>query len=145
MKQQKFWIAVISNEHAQRGIEGNFIQVCHGKPAPLKRMQKDDWMVIYSPKLSMDGDEKCQRFTGIGQVLDDEVYPYQMSENFIPFRRNIGFQECRETSILPLINDLDFILNKKSWGYPFRFGFFEIQESDFNLISSKLLEYEISR
>lgn len=143
MKKQKFWIAVVSKDHADRGISGNFIQVCHGKQAQLKRMHKDDWLIIYSPKTAMMNNEKYQKFTGIGQVIDDEVYPYQMSENFVPFRRNIDFQSCCETSILPLISELDFIPNKKSWGYPFRFGFFEIQESDFNLISSKLLEYEI--
>ncbi len=67
-----------------------------------------------------------------------------MTENFNPFRRNIDFFECKECSIIPLINDLEFIINKKSWGYPFRFGFFEIKENDFNLISSKMLHYEIS-
>ena len=145
MKKQKFWIAVISKEHALRGIEGNFTQVCHGKQGPLKRMTAGDWLVIYSPKLTMNGTDKLQCFTGLGQVADDVVYPFAMTETFIPFRRNITFEPCQETSILPLINELEFIPNKKSWGYPFRFGFLEISENDFNLISSKLLKYEISR
>jgi len=46
-----------------------------------------------------------------------------------------------DVSILPLINDLDFIQNKKSWGYPFRFGFFEIKQHDFDLISSQMLQH----
>ena len=91
----------------------------------------------------MEGDQKCQSFTAIGQTMDEDVYQFKMTENFIPFRRNIKFHECQETSILPLIEDLEFIKNKKSWGYPFRFGFFEINENDFNLISSQMLKYEI--
>jgi len=63
---------------------------------------------------------------------------YQMTNDFKPFRRNIEFMECEETPISPLVKDLDFIPNKKLWGYPFRFGFFEIKENDFNFITSKM-------
>ncbi len=136
----KYWVAVISKEHAMRGVSGGFIQVCHGKQAPLKRMKQGDGILIYSPKLAMNGTDKLQSFTGIGEVTDEEVYPFKMTEDFVPFRRNIKFYDCNEISILPLITDLEFIQNKKSWGYPFRFGFFEINKNDFNLISSVLLK-----
>ncbi len=143
MSTEKYWVATISKEHTQRGVNGNFIQVCHGKQAPLKRMKKGDYLLVYSSKQTFEGNEKCQSFTALGQVIDDEVYPFQMSENFKPFRRNIKFIECLETPILPLINELEFIPNKKSWGYPFRFGFFEIKENDFNRITSKMMKNEI--
>jgi hypothetical protein len=143
MRQTKFWVAVVSKEHATRGANGGFIQVCHGKQAPLKRMQKGDRILVYSPRLSMQGTEKCQSFTAIGQATDDAVYPFQMSQDFIPFRRNIQFQECKEVSILPLIKELGFITNKPAWGFLFRFGFFEIPERDFNLIADKMLENEV--
>ncbi|MGZ3834402.1 MAG: EVE domain-containing protein, partial [Mucilaginibacter sp.] len=58
---------------------------------------------------------------------------------FIPYRRNINYYDCTEAPIIPLINELDFIPNKNSWGYPFRFGFFEIGEHDFKLLKGKLL------
>lgn len=139
MSTTKYWVAAISKEHAMKGTVGGFIQVCHGKQSPLKRMKKGDYLLIYSSKLTMEGSEKCQAFTAVGQVKDDEVYPFQMTENFNPYRRNIDFFNCTETPIIPLISDLEFISNKKSWGYPFRFGFFEIREKDFTLISSKML------
>lgn len=135
----KYWIAVVSKEHAMRGVEGGFMQVCHGKSAPLKRMKKDDYLIVYSSKITMEGNEKCQSFTAIGKVKDDNVYQFQMSENFIPFRRNIEFLESKECSIIPLIEKLTFITNKKSWGYPFRFGILEINENDFNLIAKNML------
>jgi hypothetical protein len=142
MSTTKYWVAAVSKEHTMRGVTGSFMQVCHGKQAPLKRMKKGDYLVVYSSKITMEGNEKCQAFTAIGRVNDDDVYQFQMTEDFKPFRRNIDFLECQESSIIPLINDLEFIPNKKSWGYPFRFGFLEIQEKDFNLISSKMLQNE---
>ncbi|MBI1770687.1 MAG: EVE domain-containing protein [Bacteroidetes bacterium] len=145
MQMSKYWVAVGSKEHTMRGVSGGFMQVCHGKPAPLKRMKADDWIIVYSPKLSMEGEEKCQAFTAIGQTTDENVYQFQMSKDFIPFRRSIKFYDCSDTSILPLIEKLEFIQNKNRWGYPFRFGFFEINEHDFNLISSQMFTYEIAR
>ncbi|HEU4496461.1 MAG TPA: EVE domain-containing protein [Flavobacterium sp.] len=142
MSQTRYWIAAVSREHAMRGIAGSFTQVCHGKEAPLKRMKKGDYLIVYSSKITMEGNEKCQAFTAIGQVEDDEIYQFQMTESFNPYRRNINFLNCRETPILPLIVQLEFIQNKTAWGYPFRFGFFEIQKKDFKLISSKMLGNE---
>ncbi len=142
MSNHRYWIAVVSKDHAMRGRSGGFMQVCHGKEAPLKRIKPDDWLIVYSPKLSMDGDVKLQSFTAIGRAMDEDVYPFQMTPNFVPFRRNIKFFDCAEVSILPLINQLDFIENKSRWGYPFRFGFFEIKEHDFSFIKSKMLQNE---
>ena len=136
---KKYWIASLSKEHALLGAEGNFIQVCHGKKAPLQRMKKGDSIVVYSSKEKMNSTEKLQHFTAIGTVTDDLVYPFKMTDAFIPFRKNIAFYDCRECSILPLIDHLDFIENKKFWGYPFRYGHFEISEKDFNLIASNML------
>lgn len=140
MSAERYWIAVVSKDHTMRGVVGGFMQVCHGKEAPLKRMRPNDWVIFYSPKLSMNGDEKCQSFTAIGRVANERVYQFQMAEDFIPHRRDVNFYQCDEVSILPMIDELSFIQNKKSWGYPFRFGFLEITESDFNKICVKMLE-----
>jgi hypothetical protein len=140
MSSIRYWVAAVSKEHTMRGVAGSFMQVCHGKQAPLKRMKKGDYLLVYSSKITMEGNEKCQAFTAIGKVMDDDVYQFQMTENFKPFRRNIDFMPSQESSIIPLINDLEFIVNKKSWGYPFRFGFLEIKEKDFNLIASKMFQ-----
>jgi hypothetical protein len=142
MRAQKFFIGAVSREHTKRGESGGFMQVCHGKQAPLKRMQKGDWIIFYSSKISMQGEEKCQAFTAIGQACDADVYAFEMSPEFVPFRRNVSFYPCEETAIAPLIPHLEFIPDKKHWGYPFRFGFFEIGEKDFHLIASHMLPNE---
>ena len=142
MNMTTYWLAVISKGHAMRGVKGGFIQVNHGKEASLKRIGSNDWVVVYSPKLSLEGAVKCQAFTAIGQATDDPVYQFQMTNTFIPYRKNVHFYDCSETPILPLIDQLDFIQNKKSWGFPFRVGFFDIQEKDFMLIRSKMITDE---
>ena len=132
--QPKYWIVVASKDHIQRGVEGGFIQAGHGKLAPLKRMQQHDRVLCYSPKQTLEGDEKCQAFTALGEVADEEIYQQKVSEEFIPYRRKVKFSDTQDTSIVHLIPDLGFIKNKKSWGFPFRMGFFEIQKDDFDLI-----------
>ncbi|MEO7210752.1 MAG: EVE domain-containing protein [Chitinophagaceae bacterium] len=139
----KFWIAVISKDHTMRAVEGGFIQLSHGKEAPLKRLHAGDWMLIYSSKLIMNGNEKCQSFTAIGRVRDEEIFIAEMNENFKPFRRKVQFFDCEFISIIPLIEKLSFIKNKKSWGFPFRFGFFEVNKEDFLLIAQDMVTESI--
>lgn len=136
----KYWIVVASKDHVARGVEGGFMQANHGKLAPLKRMKPDDRVVFYSPKETLEGDQKCQAFTAIGQTSDDEIYQVKMSDEFIPYRRNVKFIKAQDVSILPIIESLDFIKNKKSWGFPFRMGFFEIGKEDFEKISKEMLK-----
>ena len=139
----KYYIAVVSKDHTVRAVAGGFIQACHGKKTPVAKMGKGDWIVVYSSRLSMNGIDKCQAFTAIGRANDDLVYQYEMSDEFKPYRRNIDFYNCCEISILPLIDQLDFITDKRSWGFPFRYGFLEIGQADFQLISSQMIMHEI--
>jgi predicted RNA-binding protein len=136
----KYWIVVVSKDHIARGVEGGFMQANHGKEAPLKRMDIGDGVIFYSPKKTYGGNEVLQAFTAIGEVADDKIYQHKMADDFIPYRRNINYFKCQETPIAPLINELDFIENKTSWGYKFRFGFFEIPERDYKLIRSAMIE-----
>ena len=135
----RYWIVVVSKDHISRGVSGGFMQANHGKQTPLKRLTTNDWVIFYSPKLTYSGNEPCQAFTAIGQVADDKIYQHKMSDDFVPYRRNIKYYECKEAPIVPLIENLNFIQNKSSWGYPFRFGFFEIQQHDFELIKTQML------
>ncbi len=135
----KYWIIVASKEHVKSGVHGGFAQACHGKATPLKKMKKGDYVIYYSSKTYFNKNEKCQEFTAIGKVKNDIVYAFQMSPEFCPFRIDIEFFKAKDISILPLINDLDFIQNKQKWGYPFRWGTLQINEHDFKLISNLML------
>ncbi|WNC17830.1 EVE domain-containing protein [Brevibacillus brevis] len=135
---QRYWIGVVSKSHVLRGVTGGFAQLCHGKAAPLKRMRRGDWLIYYSPKTDMHGGEPLQAFTAIGQVADDDVYEYPMSEGFVPYRRNIDYAACTEVRIHSLLHQLSFTKGNRNWGYLFRTGHFEIDRTDFSLISSAM-------
>lgn len=130
-----YWIAVASREHVFRGIKGGFIQVCHGKQGPLKRMKEGDWILYYSPTEQFQKDNPCRRFTAIGRITQEEPYEFHMSENFIPWRRNVIFLDGKELPIVPLIGKLSFISDKQRWGFPFKRGCFSINEKDFQMIA----------
>lgn len=140
---QKYWVSTVSREHVLVGVKGKFSQVCHGKKGPLARMKKGDWIIYYSPKISMSEKAQCQRFTAIGKIADDTIYQFKMSENFIPFRRNVNYlNEAREQPIRPLLDELSFTQGKKNWGAVFCFGIFQIPQSDFDLIYQKMIGEE---
>lgn len=134
---RKNWIAVASAEHARRGYAKamGFMQVCHGKCAPLKRVLAGDRVAYYSPTLAMGGKDKFQRFVSIGVVQAGEPYAFDMGGGFVPFRRDLAYVVAREASILPLLDDFEFVENRQRWGYKFRFGLFEVSDHDMRLIA----------
>jgi hypothetical protein len=138
--QTKYWIVVVSKDHMMNGVKGGFMQANHGKSSSLKKLHTGDWVIFYSPKQNYISNEPLQAFTAIGQVTGEELYQHKISEDFIPWRRNVKYNKCDEAPIAPLINELDFIENKKAWGYKFRFGFFEIGEKDFKVIKSAMIK-----
>ncbi|MGE0009704.1 MAG: EVE domain-containing protein [Candidatus Babeliales bacterium] len=135
---KKYWIAVASREHVKMGVKGGYAQVCHGKGAPLKRMAPGDWIIYYSPVEIFGEKTPCRKFTALGMINKKDPYEFCMSADFTPWRRDVTFKSAQDVSIEPLINDLDFIKNKKSWGFPFKRGCFEIADQDFKLIAHNM-------
>jgi hypothetical protein len=132
------WINTVSRDHVSRGVAGGFTQANHGKLAPLRRLARGDLIAFYSPKTVYPQGDPLQAFTALGRVLDDEPYQIEVSPESQPYRRNVEFLDCAETSIRPLIEHLDFIEDKKRWGFRFRFGLFRIDEHDFEVIHAAM-------
>ena len=136
----KNWIAVASADHARRGrdeIVPGFMQVGHGKLAPLKRVQPGDRVAYYSPTVTMGAKDGFQSFVSIGIVQPGEPYAFDMG-GFVPFRRNVSYLKSNEASILPLLDDFEFVENRSRWGYKFRFGLFTISDHDMRLIAQAM-------
>ena len=135
------WIAVASAEHARRGCATparGYMQVCHGKCAPLKRVLPGDRVAYYAPTLTMGGKDKCQRFISIGLVQAGEPYAFDMGGGFVPFRRDVAYLPAQEVSILPLLDQFEFVEVRSRWGYKFRFGLFKIGAGDMRLIAQAM-------
>jgi predicted RNA-binding protein len=135
---RQFWVGVVSREHVLRGVEGGFIQLNHGKRAPLQRLHAGDGLVMYSPRTSYPSGESLQRFTAIGVVVTGEIYQVEMSEDFKPHRVDVNFFKSTEVPIKALIERLSFIKNKTSWGAAFRFGYINVPAADFLLIAKAM-------
>ncbi len=134
----KYWVNTVSKNHVLKGIEGGFTQADHGKNTRLKTLGKGDYLVFYSPRTEYKGGVPLQAFTGIGQIIDEAPYQVEMEPCFHPWRRKLKFVEHNEAPIRKLIEDLGFIKDKKHWGYPFRRGLFEVNQSDFSLIANAM-------
>ncbi len=138
-KTAKFWIGVACKEHVENGIKLGICQFCHGKSAPAKRLSRGDFVIYYSSKVTMEGSELYQKFTAIGKVIDDMPYQVDMGDGLKPFRRNISYFDAKHIDIKSLVSLLDFIKNKASWGYVFRYGFLEIDQRSFEIIATHML------
>ena len=134
----KFWINTVSRDHVAIGKKSGIVQAGHGRNASLQRLHKEDFVLFYSPKAYLPDGEPLQSFTAVAQITGDNIYQVIVSETFKPFRINAKYLDCRETPIHPLIDKLDFIKNKKFWGYPFRFGLFEISQIDFEFVAKHM-------
>lgn len=129
----KYWINTVSKDHVMVGKEKGFVQAGHGKEAPLRKLQTGDYTIFYSPKTSLQNGKQVQAFTAVAKIKEN-IYRVIINENFQPFRKNAEYETCKEVPLRPLIEQLEFITNKKHWGFKFRFGLFEINQHDFELI-----------
>jgi len=132
------WIAVASAEHVRLGRAAGFMQVCHGKAAPLRRVRPGSRVVYYSPSEQFGGKDRLQAFTALGVVRDVDPYQFDMGGGFCPFRRDVAWLEARPAPIKPLLERLEFTKGLRNWGQKFRFGLFAITASDMAIIADAM-------
>jgi predicted RNA-binding protein len=137
MMTKRYWVVVASQDHVMQGVSLGIAQSGHGKRTRLEKMHKGDGIVFYSPKAAFDGKEPLHAFTAIGVVADGEIFQVEESPDFKPFRRRVNYQRTGEVRIKPLINELDFVRDKRSWGFTFKFGLVEIERHDYEMILAK--------
>ena len=53
MRETRFWIGVASAEHCCRGVEGGFVQLGHGRAAPVQALAPGDGIALYAPREGM--------------------------------------------------------------------------------------------
>ena len=136
------WIAVASAQHARRGCAtpgAGFMQVCHGKAAPLRRVQAGDRVAYYAPTVTMGGKDKLQAFVSIGIALPGAPYAFDMGGGFVPFRKDVAYVPAQEAPIAPLLDSLEFVMeDRMRWGAKFRFGLFAVSDHDMRVIAQAM-------
>ena len=137
-RERNYWIGVVSREHVLIGVKGGFMQLGHGKRAPLQKLKGGDGLIMYSPRLEYPDGEPYQSFTAIGRVVSGEIYQVEIDRDFRPFRVRVEFFKAKDAPIKPLIEQLAFIRDKQHWGAAFRFGQVKIGQPDFALIAKAM-------
>ncbi len=133
--QKKYWVGVAPKNYVHHWVDEGICQFNHGKLAPLQRLTPGDWVIYYANKISLEDSTQYQKFIALGCIVEKDIYQAKVSETYLPYRRHMASVPCQEVSIHELIPDLNFIKNKRNWGAPFRFGFFQISEQDFLLVA----------
>ena len=132
------WITVASADHARIGVAQGFIQVNHGKSAPLRRFAAGDRVAIYAPVQVFGGRDRVQAFVAFGKVGAGEPYRGDMGGGFTPWRRDIDWLAAQPVPIAPLLERLSFTAGKTNWGAPFRWGLFRVEDADMALIADAM-------
>ena len=139
------WLAVASAEHVEIGRNEGFMQVCHGKATPLRRVQPGDRVVyyspnrIYTPSHASRGKDRLQAFTAIGTVKDGGLYQADMGFGFHPFRRDVAWHDADPAPLAALKDALSFA-QEENWGYRLRRGLIEISDADMTEIASVMFK-----
>ena len=134
----KAWIAVASAEHVRIGRQAGFMQVCHGKASPLRRITPGDRVIYHSPTVVFGGKNRLRAFTAIGAACDGAPYQVEMESGFKPWRRDVDWRPAEETPIRPLLDRLSFTRVGPNWGYRLRFGLFGISDEDAGMIAEAM-------
>ena len=132
------WIAVASAKHVRIGRAAGFMQVGHGKQAPLKRIHPGDRVVYYSPTEVLGAKDKLQAFTAIGIAEPGAPYQADMAKGLKPFRRDVRWLTARAAPIRPLLEQLEFATAAPNWGARLRFGLFAFSDGDLQVIAAAM-------
>jgi len=128
------WLGVVSADHVQRALAEGVCQVCHGKAGPLKKMVAGDNFIYYSPRTRRDGGISLRSFTAAGTIADDEVYQYEMTPSFKPFRRRVSWDySFHPVALTDIAGELE-LTAEANWGYSLRRGLIPLSDFDFERI-----------
>ena len=132
------WLCIACANHVARGKADGFMQVCHGKGAPLRRVQPLDTVIYYSPTREMGVADQYRHLTAFGRVRSSHPYQADMGGGFLPFRHDVVWEEARPVPIMPLLDHLELTRGKRNWAYPFRFGILKITDEDRDVIAAAM-------
>ena len=136
----KYYIGVAVRDHVKVGERNGFAQLGHGRKSALNNLNKNDWIVYYSPKTKLEGGDTVQAFVSIGKITSDTPHLADVDDSFKPYRIDVEYQKtAKETSIRPLLNKLRLTQERgNKWGLVFRRSKIEVKESDFKIIANAM-------
>ncbi|EJF81414.1 Uncharacterised protein [Candidatus Bartonella washoeensis] len=83
----KHWAAVILRAYARLAAEFGFLQVCHGKAAPLRQTSKGDEVFIYCPRNEMGTGQNLQTIEFQCVFTGNHIYQVEQAPHFYHFEK----------------------------------------------------------
>lgn len=129
------WLAIASADHVAIGQREGFMQVCHGKGGPLRRIRPGDRVIYYSPSTTYGVKDGLMSFTALGLARGEQPYRHDMGGGFVPWRLDVSWLKTRPVPIRPHLEALELTRGKANWAYPFRFGLLPLTDVDLGHIA----------
>ena len=130
MAERRYWVIVVSRDHARRGLNDGFIMANHGKRAPLQRMSRGDGILVYSPTTTYPRGEPLRAVTMVGEVTGDAPEPSEVIVG--GFRRAASLREIEPLALGRVSDHLPVAR--------IRFGSFELDAADAEAILALVTE-----
>jgi hypothetical protein len=131
------WIGVACAEHVRRGVAGGFMQLCHGKAGPVRRVKPGDRIACYAPAERMRGTDGLRSFVALGTVREGDAYQVEMAPGFLPHRRDVAWWAATPAPIAPLLPRMAWSRGG-GWGAKLRFGLLRIEPADMEAIAEAM-------
>lgn len=105
----------------------------------MEKFRKNDLIIFYVSKDSLRSNQPVKQFDSavrvIGEISETSSYfASQLSGGRFPVNIPVEVISTKKCSIMPMIEQLEFIKNKDNWGTAFLGGVRAISVHDYNLI-----------
>ena len=140
----RYWILSMSEDNYEIARTQGLIGLAERHKTAMQKLAIGDIMTFYIGKKKVDSlpndpAGKVQRFRGMARVTGDAfesndlIWHVREGELF-PHRRKVEFLADGSAEVRPLIARLSFVTNTAFWALPFRKGYAEVPQKDFDTI-----------
>jgi predicted RNA-binding protein len=140
----RYWILCMSEDNYEIARTQGLIGLAERHKTAMRRLAIGDMMTFYISKKKVDSlpndpANKVQQFREVARVTGDAfesndlIWHVREGEIF-PHRRQVEFLADGRVEARSLIPRLAFITNTAFWALPFRKGYVEITQKDFETI-----------
>jgi predicted RNA-binding protein len=144
----RYWILCMSEDNYEIARTQGLIGLAERHKVAIQKLAIGDMMTFYISKKKVDSPpndpaDKVQQFRGMARVTGDAfesndlIWHVREGEIF-PHRRQVEFLAGGSAEARPLIERLSFVTNTSYWALPFRKGYVEVTQKDFDTIHEAL-------
>jgi predicted RNA-binding protein len=138
-----YWVYPITEDSLKICLELGIIGAKGNNAYRLKKWKPGDLIIFYVSRERFDSQRPVRKFCAIAECIGysfnsaENIFPDSKTEEY-PTRIKIKALSNKKCEIKPLIEQLDFIKNKKNYGSAFISGTRNVSAKDFNIIRESM-------